>query len=371
LGGFVTSRVVSFYHQYLGAVFAKQGVPFGGEFYMMHHMQPEGFQLLTRAPVLVPLDKKEIEENLLLEDEGEKEVQRPKRQGLRSRGGSGGDGDGERISGYGVADNEVVVLVAHFERLHPAAQFHLARQADVLVGVTGAAMAWSTFMHAGATVPLGGSSGLQPSPQLPTSSPSLEKVPAKYGSWLMLPCDALVHAIWTRNQPSTSHMPVNHETTLSRVARPGTEDIASGVPRPRATDSGAKPRLGDLRSGVALSQCLHVPLTCVGFNVHFVALRRDSDGLFVNREHRTHEWEPVRLVTGHEAALQWSKQRQTVLQRLDLFPPASKFCSEGATKLSAGSDADVVGQSLYPCQGYFPSWEIGAKGQTHPPNKDL
>ena len=24
----------------------------------------------------------------------------------RSRGGSGGDGDGERISGYGVADNE-------------------------------------------------------------------------------------------------------------------------------------------------------------------------------------------------------------------------------------------------------------------------
>eukprot|EP00439_Symbiodinium_sp_Y106_P076915 s168_g15.t7 len=111
LGGFVTSRVVSFYHQYLGAVFAKQGasqvpgayssVPFGGEFYMMHHMQPdpsqradaaglqgigmgssfdvnyfseEGFQLLTRAPVLVPLDKKEIEENMLLEDDGEKEV---------------------------------------------------------------------------------------------------------------------------------------------------------------------------------------------------------------------------------------------------------------------------------------------------------
>eukprot|EP00439_Symbiodinium_sp_Y106_P076884 s168_g15.t4 len=212
LGGFVTSRVVSFYHQYLGAVFAKQGasqvpgayssVPFGGEFYMMHHMQPdpsqradaaglqgigmgssfdvnyfseEGFQLLTRAPVLVPLDKKEIEENMLLEDDGEKEVrffqseparakqgtvkrihvlwvQRPKRA---SRWIANMDEVASWIAGWQhptAPEVQVVVLVAHFERLHPAAQFHLARQADVLVGVTGAAMAWSTFMHAGATV---------------------------------------------------------------------------------------------------------------------------------------------------------------------------------------------------------------------------
>ena len=46
------------------------------------------------------------------------------------------------------------------------------------------------------------------------------------------------------------------------------------------------------------------------FNEHFVALRRDPDGLFVNQGHKTHEWEPVCLNSDREAALRWSKKHR-------------------------------------------------------------
>ena len=35
----------------------------------------------------------------------------------------------------------------------------------------------------------------------------------------------------------------------------------------------------------------------VCFHEHFVAVRKDEDGLWVNQPHRTHEWKPLRLRT--------------------------------------------------------------------------
>ena len=43
------------------------------------------------------------------------------------------------------------------------------------------------------------------------------------------------------------------------------------------------------------------------FNNHFVALRRNSDGLCINLGHRKHEWHPLGLSYRNEEVLQWSR----------------------------------------------------------------
>lgn len=47
----------------------------------------------------------------------------------------------------------------------------------------------------------------------------------------------------------------------------------------------------------------------VCFREHFVAVRKDEEGLWVNQTHRTHEWKPLRLRTGHGTALAWSQEQ--------------------------------------------------------------
>ena len=45
------------------------------------------------------------------------------------------------------------------------------------------------------------------------------------------------------------------------------------------------------------------------FDHHFVAVRRDSEGLWVNLSHRTHQWNPMRLCSGRGVPLAWSEEQ--------------------------------------------------------------
>ncbi|CAL1125910.1 unnamed protein product [Cladocopium goreaui] len=201
LGGVVTPRVVTFYHRYLNAVFAQSreregpatGRAFDAELKMygamgvnppqrqdaaslsqiapggpmdLDYFTADGSKYLTQPPALLPLDKEEV---VQVDDEAEVKwaqsttkkalrnvnvlwVQRPKRA---SRWIANMEEILNWLQGFEhprFSDLRVRVLVAHFERLHPAIQWHLARHADILVGVTGAAMAWGAFMHQNAVI---------------------------------------------------------------------------------------------------------------------------------------------------------------------------------------------------------------------------
>ena len=47
----------------------------------------------------------------------------------------------------------------------------------------------------------------------------------------------------------------------------------------------------------------------VCFHEHFVAVRKDEEGLWVNQTHRTHEWKPLCLRSGRGTALAWSQEQ--------------------------------------------------------------
>ncbi|CAJ1360552.1 unnamed protein product [Effrenium voratum] len=201
LGGFVTPRVVAFYHHYLASVFAQSkgpaheaGYAFDAELKMyramrtsaakrydaaslsemgpgsrmdMNYFTPDGMKYLMLPPRQLPREKDE-EQKAILDTEAEVRlvhsadafeaaqrihilwVQRPRRAG---RWISNMDEISSWLEGWQHHLNlKLIALVAHFERLHPAVQWHLARQADILVGVSGAAMAWGTFMHRDAVI---------------------------------------------------------------------------------------------------------------------------------------------------------------------------------------------------------------------------
>merc|ERR1712008_48560 len=58
------------------------------------------------------------------------------------------------VEGFSHAGVRVAFLVADFEKLHPSVQWQLAAQAHVLVGVTGAALAWAGFLRGGVVLDL-------------------------------------------------------------------------------------------------------------------------------------------------------------------------------------------------------------------------
>ena len=134
----------------------------------------------------------------------------------------------------------------------------------MLVGVTGAAMAWSTFMHAGATVSLGGRCHTE-----------------VFG---MLLIDG--HCQWSQR------------------------------------------RRYDCRVN-----CVYVYLNICMVYVYVYIYKHNINYIFTQICTGLQDWPPCKY-EGKQACLR-------DLERLDLFPPASKFCTEGATKLSAGSHVDV------------------------------
>eukprot|EP00434_Breviolum_minutum_P041810 symbB.v1.2.037196.t1/scaffold5424.1/size27344/4 len=167
LGGFVTPRVVNFYHQYLAKVFAMvkgEGVEssiigeFDGELKIYHAMgtgsvrrhdsaslskiapgsqmdlnyfTPDGFKHLTQPPAMLPLETKEGEVIEVDEDE-------------------------VRFTQSAAANKKALlrnVNLLWVQRPRRASRWIAnMEEADILVGVTGAAMAWGAFMHKDAAI---------------------------------------------------------------------------------------------------------------------------------------------------------------------------------------------------------------------------
>ena len=72
-------------------------------------------------------------------------------------------------------------------------------------------------------------------------------------------------------------------------------------------------RIRHCLTAVPIHLLLHSGSFVANFNSHFVALRTDEDGLWINQGHRTHEWQPVHLSAQHETALKYSHDLRTHL----------------------------------------------------------